>query len=73
MLSVADNGMGMEEEVALHAREAFFTTKPAGKGTGLGLALCNSIITRHNGRMEIETEPGLGTSVNIFLPVDVET
>ena len=72
VLSVADNGSGMDAEVALHAREAFFTTKPAGKGTGLGLALCNSIVARHRGRLEIETEPGLGTSVNIVLPVDVD-
>jgi PAS domain S-box-containing protein len=67
---VQDNGCGMEPHTIEHAMDAFFTTKPAGKGTGLGLSLCNSIIAKLNGRMQIESKPGKGTSVHVYLPLD---
>jgi two-component system, NtrC family, sensor kinase len=69
-LTVADNGHGMEEEVLRRACEAFYTTKPAGKGTGLGLSLCYSIIQTHGGSLELDSASGVGTSVQVFLPLD---
>jgi two-component system, NtrC family, sensor kinase len=69
-LTVADNGHGMEEEVLRRACEAFFTTKPAGKGTGLGLSLCYSIIRTHGGSLELASASGVGTSAQVFLPLD---
>lgn len=66
---VTDNGAGMLPEVREHAFDAFFTTKPAGKGTGLGLALCYSIMQSHNGSIDIESTPGAGTTVRLHFPL----
>jgi len=68
VLSVADDGHGMSEEVKAKIFEAFFTTKPAGKGTGLGLATCQSIVTRWRGHITVESEPGMGTKFKVYLP-----
>jgi two-component system, NtrC family, sensor kinase len=65
--TVADNGSGMDQETLNRAFEAFYTTKS--KGTGLGLSLCYSIITGHGGTIEVDSAPGQGTQVRIFLPV----
>ncbi|MBF0283230.1 MAG: PAS domain S-box protein [Magnetococcales bacterium] len=67
-LTVADNGVGMDPETRSRALDAFFTTKPVGRGTGLGLSLCYSIVSEHHGSLEIESEPGVGTKVHIVLP-----
>lgn len=67
-IEVKDNGVGMDEKTLEHASEPFFTTKEPGKGTGLGLSLCSSIIDSHQGRLRINSVPGEGTSVTIFLP-----
>lgn len=73
LLAIRDNGHGMNEETLQHAMEAFFTTKDVGKGTGLGLSLCHSIITAHEGgEIRIESAPGVGTTITIFLPLDSE-
>lgn len=69
-LTVADNGHGMEKEVLRRVCEAFYTTKPAGKGTGLGLSLCYSIIQAHGGSLDLDSAPGVGTSAQVFLPLD---
>jgi two-component system NtrC family sensor kinase len=69
--TVADNGSGMDKETLERAFEAFYTTKKS-KGTGLGLSLCYSIITGHGGTIEIESTPGQGTRVKIFLPLPAE-
>jgi PAS domain S-box-containing protein len=67
-LSVTDNGVGMSEEVQRRAFEMFFTTKPRGLGTGLGLALVRKVADRAEGSVEIESEPGQGTTVTLVLP-----
>ena len=68
-LCVSDNGCGMSEAVRQRAFEPLFTTKPAGYGTGLGLPLCRSIVQDHGGRIELESEPGKGTRINVWLPL----
>jgi signal transduction histidine kinase len=68
VLEVADNGTGMREEVRARAFEPFFSTKPHGQGTGLGLPLCNSIVGDHGGLIHVDSAPGRGTSVTIRLP-----
>jgi PAS domain S-box-containing protein len=67
-LSVTDGGSGMEPEVRARALEPFFTTKDAGAGTGLGLAVVYGIVQQHRGEIEIESTPGGGTSVHVYLP-----
>ncbi|CAM4198093.1 ATP-binding protein [Roseateles saccharophilus] len=68
-ITVADTGSGMTEEVKRRIFEPFFTTKPVGKGTGLGLSLSFSIVQKHGGRIEVETEPGRGTCFRVWIPV----
>ena len=67
-VQVADTGAGMAKEVLQKAVEPFFTTKPVGKGTGLGLAMVYSTVKAHRGEMEILSEPGRGTCVKVRLP-----
>ncbi|HYN92789.1 MAG TPA: PAS domain S-box protein [Pilimelia sp.] len=71
-LRVSDTGTGMPREVAERAFEPFFTTKASGEGTGLGLATVYGVITQAGGDVHIYSEPGMGTSVNILLPVTEE-
>ena len=67
VLSVTDTGVGMSPEVQARCLEPFFTTK-GDKGTGLGLSMVLGIIKRHEGTVEIESEPGRGTTFRIRLP-----
>ena len=67
-LDVTDGGAGMEPEVRARAFEPFFTTKDAGAGTGLGLAVVYGIVQQHRGEIELESAPGGGTSVHVYLP-----
>jgi signal transduction histidine kinase len=69
-LIIIDNGSGIEEENLSKITEPFFTTKSPGKGTGLGLSITYSIIKEHGGSLNFESEPGIGTKVNISLPID---
>ena len=69
-LSVSDNGCGMSEAVRERAFEPLFTTKPAGRGTGLGLPLCRSIAHDHGGRIGFESAAGKGTRTSVWLPFD---
>ena len=68
-LRVSDNGSGMPPEVADRAFEPFFSTKPKGEGSGLGLATIYGIVTQAGGNIRIYSEPQLGTTVTILLPV----
>jgi two-component system, NtrC family, sensor kinase len=69
-LRVDDNGSGMSEEVRQRAFDPLFTTKPAGKGTGLGLPLCRAIAEEHGGRIRLEPLPQGGTRATVWLPAE---
>ncbi|XAY89663.1 ATP-binding protein (plasmid) [Sphingomonas parapaucimobilis] len=68
VLSVADTGEGMTPEVIERVFEPFFTTKPAGKGTGLGLSQIFGLVGQMGGDVTIQSAPGKGTTVNLYLP-----
>jgi hypothetical protein len=68
VLTVTDAGHGMEPEVARRAFEPFFTTRPKGQGTGLGLATAYGAVTDAGGTIELDSAPGVGTTVRVRLP-----
>jgi len=67
-LTVSDTGYGMDEETRRHAAEPFFTTKPLGQGTGLGLSTVSEIVRQSRGQLVLNSAPGRGTQVEVFLP-----
>ncbi|NLY41064.1 MAG: hypothetical protein GX055_05520 [Desulfovibrionales bacterium] len=68
-IDVEDNGSGISEEHQKHIFEPFFTTKPKGKGTGLGLSICHNIVSQMGGSISLESQPGLGSTFRIRLPI----
>lgn len=70
-IEIADTGIGIGKENAKKIFDPFFTTKPAGKGTGLGLAVCYGIITAHGGKIEVSANESGGTTFKISLPKNI--
>jgi PAS domain S-box-containing protein len=68
-IEISDTGVGMSPEVRARALDPFFTTKPRGVGTGLGLSMVHGIVTDHGGWLELESEPSVGTTVSFWLPL----
>lgn len=69
-IEIADNGCGMSEAVKEQIFVPFFTTKPVGKGTGMGMSIAYGIIADHGGEIEVESEEGVGTKFTITLPIE---
>jgi len=69
IIEVIDSGIGISAEQQAHIFDMFYSTKPAGKGSGLGLAICRQIVSRHGGRIELDSSPARGTTFRVLLPV----
>jgi signal transduction histidine kinase len=69
LLEIEDTGVGIPREVQSKIFEPFYTTKPPGRGTGLGLSICYGIVEDHRGRIELDSQPGRGTTFRVFLPL----
>lgn len=67
-VTIADNGMGMSDEVKAKLYDNFFTTKPAGHGTGLGMAITRGIVEQHGGKISFESSKGQGTRFTLTFP-----
>jgi CheY-like chemotaxis protein len=72
-LRVADTGVGMDTETLRRASEPFFSTKPTGKGSGLGLSMVHGLMLQSGGAIEVTSRPNEGTAVSLWLPVAPET
>jgi len=72
LVEIRDTGAGIAPENLVHVFEPFFTTKPMGGGTGLGLAIARQTITDHHGHIALDSAPGKGTTVRVFLPFAAE-
>jgi PAS domain S-box-containing protein len=70
-IEVQDDGCGMDAKTQARIFEPFFTTKPTGLGTGLGLSIASGIVSRHQGHLELHSEPGVGSTFRLVLPVNV--
>ncbi len=72
LLLVRDDGVGIPADILPRLFEPFLTTKDTGKGVGLGLAISHNIVERHNGRIEVDSQVGRGTTFNVYLPLSDE-
>jgi len=70
LVEFIDTGTGIKQEDLPKIFEPFFTTKPQGRGTGLGLSICYGIIAEHRGRIEVESQVGIGSNFKVYLPVE---
>jgi signal transduction histidine kinase len=68
-IEIGDTGVGIEPALMARVLEPFYTTKPEGRGTGLGLGICRRIVQEHHGTFALESVPGEGTTVVMTLPV----
>jgi signal transduction histidine kinase len=69
LVEVEDTGPGISHELIERIFEPFFTTKPIGEGTGLGLAICHGIVTGLGGTIEVDSEPGVGSTFRVTMPI----
>src|SRR3989475_2387403 len=69
LLEFIDTGTGIKQEDLPKIFEPFFTTKPQGRGTGLGLSICYGIIAEHRGRIAVESQVGVGSNFQVYLPI----
>jgi hypothetical protein len=69
LVRIADDGQGIPPEHFERLFRPFFTTRPLGKGLGLGLYTCHTIVGQHRGRIDIESQVGQGTTVSVLLPL----
>lgn len=70
IISFSDEGIGMTEDVIQKMFDPFFTTKPIGEGTGLGMSIAYKIIQEHKGKIHVESQPEIGTTIRITLPIN---
>lgn len=68
-IAIGDDGTGIAPDIQARIFDPFFTTKPVGKGTGLGLSVSYGIIDKHGGRIEVDSQPGVGTTFTVWLPI----
>ena len=68
-ISIADNGRGIPPERLQRIFDPFYTTKSAGRGTGLGLSVCDRIVKQHGGHIRVKSQVGVGTEFTVILPV----
>ena len=68
IIALSDNGCGMDEKTKKHLFDPFYTTKSVGEGTGLGLYVCYTLIGELSGRIEVDSEPGQGSTFKVILP-----
>ena len=68
VVSVADTGCGIAQTMQHRIFDPFFTTKPTGEGSGLGLDIAKKIVAKHKGRIEVQSESGLGSTFSVYLP-----
>ncbi|PCK29930.1 sensor histidine kinase [Pseudoalteromonas piscicida] len=69
VLSISDNGIGIDPDVIPRLFDPFFTTKPVGEGTGMGLAVTHAIVKEHQGKIEVQSQEGVGSQFTVSLPL----
>ena len=69
VVSVSDTGTGIPDDAKDKIFEPFFTTRTSGEGSGLGLAIVKKVIDKHRGRIEVQSQPDVGTTVRVYLPL----